>query len=92
VSDSVERQLPVSFSSFVISLAQSAMMHRGEVPDPATGQPAVDLPLARNTIDLIGLLKQKTEGNLDAEEQRLVETVLYELRTRWLAQKGGAPG
>jgi hypothetical protein len=92
VSDSVERQLPVSFSSFVISLAQSAMMHLGEVPDPATGQPAVDLPLARNTIDLIGLLKQKTEGNLDAEEQRLVETVLYELRTRWLAQKGGAPG
>jgi hypothetical protein len=82
----------VSFSSFVISLAQSAMMHLGEVPDPATGQPAVDLPLARNTIDLIGLLKQKTEGNLDAEEQRLVETVLYELRTRWLAQKGGAPG
>ncbi len=92
MSDSVERQLPVSFSSFVISLAQSAMMHLGEVPDPATGQPAVDLPLARNTIDLIGLLKQKTEGNLDAEEQRLVETVLYELRTRWLAQKGGAPG
>ena len=68
------------------------VMHLGEVPDPATGQPAVDLPLARNTIDLIGLLKQKTEGNLDAEEQRLVETVLYELRTRWLAQKGGAPG
>lgn len=89
MSESAERQLPVSFSSFVISLAQSAMMHLGQVPDPATGAPHVDLALARNTIDLIGLLKEKTQGNLDAEETRLLDTVLYELRKQWLAQRGG---
>lgn len=82
--------LPVSFSSFAVSLASSAMMHLGEAPDPATGTTRVDLPLARNTIDLLGVLKDKTKGNLDDEESRLLDALLYELRTRFLAVSGGS--
>lgn len=84
MSNTSDRDLPVSFSAFIVSLASSAMVHLGETPDPTTGKEAVHLPLARNTIDLIGLLKEKTEGNLDDEEQQLVDSVLYELRTKFV--------
>ncbi len=77
-------ELPVSFSSFVVSLATSAMLHLGEAPDPQTGKVCSDLVLARNTIDLLGLLQQKTKGNLDVEEARLVEALLYELRMKYV--------
>lgn len=80
-----DRELPVSFASFVVSLAQSALMHLGEAPDPATGRKERHLELARNTIDLIGLLQEKTKGNLDEEEAHLVESVLFDLRTRFVA-------
>lgn len=76
--------LPVSFASFVVSLAQSALMHLGEVAEPGTGRKHRDLELARNTIDLIGLLQEKTQGNLDSDEQKLVESVLYDLRTKFV--------
>lgn len=80
------RELPLSFSSFVISLASSAMVHLGEAPDPGTGTTSVDLPLARNTIDLLGILKAKTQGNLDEEESRLLDALVHDLRTRFLAR------
>ncbi len=69
----------VSFSSFVVSLATSAMTHLGQGPG---GQ--VDLPLARQTIDLLGVLQEKTKGNLDDEERQLLDTVLHETRTKYL--------
>ncbi|MBT3218209.1 MAG: DUF1844 domain-containing protein [Proteobacteria bacterium] len=64
------------------------MVQLGEAPDPATGKKQVNLPLARNTIDLLGLLKEKTKGNLDAEEARLLDTLLYELRTQFVKLAG----
>lgn len=76
------RELPVSFSSFVVSLATSAMIHLGEGPKVAGGEVNVDL--ARQTIDVLGLLREKTQGNLDEEESKLLETLLYETRTRYL--------
>ena len=77
-------ELPtVSFSSFIVSLATSAMGHLGEGPDSK-----VDLPMAKQTIDLLGVLKEKTEGNLDEDEQKLFEAVLYETRMKFL-EKGG---
>lgn len=80
-----QRQLPpVSFSSFVVSLATSAMTHLGEGPDPE-----VDLELARHSIDLLSLLRDKTKGNLDDEENRLLETVLYETRMRFMEKSKG---
>lgn len=88
MSDPAERELPVSFSSFLVSLASSAMMHLGEAPDPVTRETRIDLALARNTIDLLGLLKDKTQGNLDDEEAKLLETLLYELRAKFVEKSG----
>jgi hypothetical protein len=85
VSD--DRTLPaVTFSNFVISLAQSAMVHLGEAPDPATGRKlAPQLPVARHTIDVLGVLADKTKGNLDDEEQKLIDSVLFECRSKFVA-------
>jgi hypothetical protein len=76
----------VDFASFVLSLATSALYHLGFVGDPEAGQPAPapDLPLARQTIDTLEMLAVKTRGNLEAEEGRLLEGVLYELHLRYV--------
>ena len=79
-----DRELPVSFSSFVVSLASSAMLYLGEAPDPVTRESRVELPLARQTIDALGMLKDKTKGNLDDEETRLLDTLLMDLRTKYV--------
>ena len=60
------------------------MVQLGEAEDPITRKKSVDLQVARNTIDLLGVLKEKTEGNLDEEEARLLESVLYECRTKFI--------
>ena len=76
----------IDFASFVLSLATSAMMHMGEIPDPVTGRPVESLPAARQTIDVLYILKEKTKGNLTADEQRLMDSLLYELRLKFLAK------
>lgn len=81
---SEERELPVSFTSFVGSLFGSAMVNLGEAEDPVTRKKTVELTLARNTIDLLGVLKEKTKGNLDEEEARFLDSVLYECRTKFI--------
>jgi len=73
----------VSFSSFVVSLATSAMTHLGQGPSPT-----VDLDMARQTIDLLAVLHEKTKGNLDDEERQLLETVLTETRTKYVEKAG----
>ncbi len=78
---SAEKPLPVSFSSFVVSLGTTAMEHLGLSPNPEA-QPR-NLELARQTIDLLGILQEKTRGNLDTEEQKLLDSMLYELRIKW---------
>jgi len=83
VSETQERELPVTFSSFVVSLAGSAMMHMGEAPHPSTGDVGVNLALAKNTIDLLRLMENKTNGNLDEEEKTLLETLVVELQNRY---------
>jgi hypothetical protein len=78
------RELPAaSFSSFIVSLAGSAMTHMGQAPAGDTGV-QVDIQMARHTIDLLGLLEDKTKGNLDDEEAKLLKTLLYELRTKFV--------
>jgi hypothetical protein len=75
------QELPaVDFATFVLSLNHSALVHLGLAPDPVTGQTEVNLPLARQTIDLVALLQEKTKGNLTGEEERIIEQILYELR------------
>ncbi len=77
--------LHLSFSSFVVSLATSAMQALGEGPGGT-----VDLPIAQQSIDLLTLLQTKTKGNLDEQEQKLLEAVLYETRIKYVEKTSGA--
>ena len=74
----------VTFSTFILSLSSSAMVHLGEVPEPETGQVAENLPLAKHTIDVLAMLKDKTQACLDEDEKRLIEGLLYELRMHYI--------
>lgn len=76
-----------TFSTFVLSLASSALVQLGEVPDPATGKTARDLGLAKHSIDILAMLQQKVEKGLDQEESRLLEGLLYELRMKYVVMK-----
>ncbi len=78
--------LEVNFSSFMLSLATSALIQIGDMADPATNKQEKDLTSAKQTIDIIIMLKEKTAGNLSLEEQRLVESLLYDLRLRFVRQ------
>ncbi len=77
----------IDFANFTHSLYISALIQLGEIADPATKQPVKDLILAKQTIDLLGMLKEKTKGNLTPEEDKLIEHILYELRMRYVKAK-----
>jgi hypothetical protein len=80
----------LSFTTFVLSLASSAAIHFGDLPDPVSGQPGeVNLDGAAQMIEILSLLEQKTRGNLTAEERQILEQVLYELRLRFVEAKNG---
>jgi hypothetical protein len=82
-----EESLPhIDFATFILSLSHSALMHLGEAPDPETGSVERNLPLARQTIDLIAMLEEKTRGNLVGEEERLIGQILFDLRMRFVEQ------
>jgi len=73
---------PIDFSIFVLSLNTSALVHLGADPDPA-GELRENLPMARQTIDILTMLEEKTRGNLTGAEERLVGQVLFDLRMRY---------
>jgi hypothetical protein len=77
------KPLPVTFASFVVSLGGTAMENLGLGP---SGQK--DLELARQTIDLLVLLKEKTTGNLDGEEGKLLDSLIFELQSKWVEVSG----
>ena len=74
----------VTFSAFVMSLASSALVGLGEVPDPASGACRRDMELARHNIDVLELLRQKTQGNLNQDEERMLASVICELRLKFV--------
>jgi len=76
----------INFSTFVFSLGTSAMYHFGDFPDPVTKKAERNLDAAKQTIDILGILKEKTRGNLNDEEDRLLESLLYELRMRYVRE------
>jgi hypothetical protein len=81
-------QLPeVTFSTFVLSLSSSALLHLGEIPEPSTAAKNEDLPLAKQTIDILGMLEEKTKGNLTGDERNLLSNILYDLRMRYIQKK-----
>ena len=75
---------PASFTLLVISLATQSRMCLGDIEVPDTGQKQVDLALAKHNIDLLGMLEDKTQGNLSEQEKKLLDSVLYELRMRYV--------
>lgn len=82
----------IDFETFAVSLSTSAMLHLGQIPNPDTNRPEPNLPLARQTIDILAMLQAKTAGNLTDRERRVLETLLYDLRMHYLAAckaKGG---
>ncbi len=74
----------VNFSSFLLSLSSSTLLHLGEIADPQSGEKKKDLALAKQSIDIIVLLKDKTKGNLTHEEEELLDHLLYDLRMRFV--------
>ena len=75
----------INFVAFVLSLAHTAAVHFGDVPDPASGARAQpNPPAAQQMIDVLSLIEEKTRGNLTAEERQLLDQVLFELRLRYV--------
>lgn len=83
---------PMDFSTFIMSLASSALVNLGKLSAPEGGAPAKDLPAAKQIIDILGVLHEKTEGNLDDSEQKLLASLLYDLRVQYVDACGEACG
>jgi hypothetical protein len=80
-----ESPLPeISFTNLLFSLSTSALIQLGEIQDPVTQQSSKNIPLAKQTIDLLGMLREKTKGNLTADEEKFLESILYDLRMRYV--------
>ncbi len=89
-NDSAETEdapLPeIDFAGFIFSLSTTAMYHFGDFPDPVTKKATRNLAAAKQTIDILSILKTKTEGNLDENEKQMLDGVLYELRMRFVKE------
>ena len=84
-----EGPLPeIDFTHFMFSLSTSALIQLGEIEDPFTKKLVKNLPLAKQTIDLIGMLNEKTKGNLTPDEEKIMQYLLYDLRMRYVKSTG----
>ena len=82
-------QLPeINFPTFVVSLNASALLHLGAIEDPTSGKKTKDLPMAKQTIDILSMLAEKTVGNLQEDEEQLLKNILYDLRMMYVKEKG----
>ena len=90
-ADGSDRQPPmpeINFATFVVSLNASALLHLGAIEDPTTGQKDKNLPMAKQTIDILRMLEEKTAGNLSKDEENLLKSILYDLRIIYVKEKG----
>ena len=76
----------IDFPSYILSYYTQGLVLLGEVPNPYTNKKEEDLASSRHIVDLLGLLQEKTKGNLTPEEGQLLESVLYELRMKYMAK------
>lgn len=74
----------VNFNSLIFSLSSSALLNTGEIADPQTGEKKKDLPLAKHSIDIIAMLQEKTRGNLNDDEKQFIDSILTDLRLRYV--------
>ena len=78
----------INFATFIFSLNASAMLHLGVMEDPATGKKVKNLPVGKQTIDILGMIEEKTKGNLSKEEENLLKNILYDLRIIYVKEQG----
>lgn len=78
----------INFPTFVASLNASALVHLGVIEDPVSGKAEKNLPMAKQTIDILSMLQQKTAGNLTSEEDSMLKSILYDLRILFVKEKG----
>ena len=82
-------QLPaINFPTFIFSLNSSTLVHLGIIDDPASGKNVKNLSLAKQTIDILGMLEEKTRGNLTKDEESMLKNILYDLRMLYVKEKG----
>jgi len=87
--DRTDYQLPkINFATFIFSLNSSVLVQLGLIDDPATGKKTRNLPLAKQTIDILGMLEEKTQGNLTKDEETMLKNILYDLRLLYVKEKG----
>jgi Domain of unknown function (DUF1844) len=86
-----DAHIPANFSSFVISMGSSALMLMGEQLNPQQPALPVNLPQAKEIIDLLSMLEEKTRGNLTSDEQGVLEDMLYALRMKFVSLSAGQP-
>ena len=77
----------IDFGMFVMSLASSVLVHLGEIEHPDSHERTANLPLAKQTVDILGMLREKTRGNLTQEESQLLDNLLYDLRMKYVDAK-----
>lgn len=82
--DHTPRMPEVTFTTFALSLASSGLVQLGEVPDPESGETSENLLMAKHTIDILTMLRNKTSGCLDDDETKLMDALLYELRMKYV--------
>lgn len=76
----------IDFSTFVLSINSSALVQLGLIDDPANGKKVKNLPMAKQTIDILGMLEEKTRGNLTSDEENILKNILYELRMLYVKE------
>ena len=77
----------INFATFVASLNASALLQLGAIEDPTTGTKNKNLPMAKQTIDILSMMQEKTAGNLSQEEENLLKNILYDLRLMYVKEK-----
>lgn len=80
----VSGELKMDFSAFILSLNASSLIHLGEIPDPESRSRSVNIPAAKHTIEILEIIKDKTTGNLDKDEDQLLDDIIYTLRLKFL--------
>jgi hypothetical protein len=81
-----QQPFQIDFSTFIMSLTSSAFYHLGDIADPETGKTETNLPAVQQTIDMLIMLREKTQGNLTEEEAKLLEQLIYELQMKFVAK------
>ena len=84
--EQAQQPFQLDFSTFIMSLTSSAFYHLGDIADPEPGKTETNLPAVQQTIDMLMMLREKTQGNLTEEEAKLLEQLVYELQMKFVAK------